>query len=164
MPSLNPTGQDQFTLSADLILVGEQAASKEEVLSKLVERLRENGYVKDSFLPALLSREKSYPTGLQTKIVGVAIPHTDIGHVLKPTLAIATLANPVMFRAMDNPRQEIPVELIIVMAIKDSSMQLEALQKIMTVLQDENILTKICQSQQPKDILQALSAHFAITG
>jgi len=162
LPSTSPTNQEQFGLTEDLILVGEKATSKEEVLNKLARLLGKYGYVKESFLQALLEREKSYPTGLQTSVTGVAIPHTDTGHVIKPALAIATLEAPVFFQAMDNPQNKIPVELIIVMAIKDSAMQLKSLQKIMQILQDENILTKIRQAREAKEILLLMQQHFAL--
>lgn len=161
MSSTSPKSQEKFTLSEDLILVGEKTACKEEVLKKLAGLLVERGYAKESFLQALLEREEAYPTGLQTRVTGVAIPHTDTGHVIKPALAIATLAEPVSFRAMDNPQKEIPVELIIVMAIKESDTQLAALQKIMQILQDENTLTKIRQARQAKEIRLIMDQHLA---
>ncbi len=161
MPSTSPTSQEKFSLSEDLILVGEKAASPKEVLNKLAGLLGERGYVKDSFLQALLDREEAYPTGLQTSVTGVAIPHTDTAHVVKPALAIATLDSPVSFRAMDNPQKEIPVELIIVMAIKEPAMQLEALQKIMQVLQDESILIRIREARRAGEVLLVLEQHFS---
>jgi len=166
LPSTGPKEQEQgkFRLSDDLILVGEKAASREELLGKLAGLLGQKGYVKESFLQALLEREKAYPTGLQTSIMGVAIPHTDTEHVVKPALAIATLKEPLPFRAMDNPQKEIPVELVIVMAIKEPSMQLKSLQKIMEILQDEKMLSKILQAQNAGEILAALEKHFADEG
>lgn len=161
MPSTSPTNQEKFGLNENLILVGEKAASKEEVLTKLAGLLGKYGYVKESFYQALLEREESYPTGLQTSVIGVAIPHADTGHVIKPALAIATLEAPVFFQAMDNPQEKIPVELVIVMAIKEPAMQLKSLQKIMQILQDENTLTKLRQAQKAKEILVLMKQHFA---
>lgn len=161
MPSTSPTNQEKFGLNENLILVGEKAASKEEVLNKLAGLLGKYGYVKESFYQALLEREESYPTGLQTSVIGVAIPHADTGHVIKPALAIATLEAPVFFQAMDNPQSKIPVELIIVMAVKEPAMQLKSLQKIMQILQDENTLTKLRQAQKAKEILVLMKQHFA---
>jgi PTS system galactitol-specific IIA component len=142
LPSTSPTSQEQFGLTEDLILVVKKQPQRRG-LNKLAGLLGKYGYVKESFYQALLEREEAYPTGLQTSVIGVAIPHTDTGHVIKPPLAIATLEAPVFFQAMDNPQSKIPVELIIVMAIKEPAMQLKSLQKIMQILQDENILIKI---------------------
>jgi PTS system galactitol-specific IIA component len=162
LPSTSPTNnEEQFGLTEDLILVSEKATSKEEVLTKLAGLLGKYGYVKESFYQALLEREESYPTGLQTSVIGVAIPHADTGHVIKPALAIATLEAPVFFQAMDNPQSKIPVELIIVMAVKEPAMQLKSLQKIMQILQDENTLTKLRQAQKAKEILVLMKQHFA---
>ncbi len=164
MPSTSPTNQEKFGLNENLILVGEKAASKEEVLNKLAGLLGKYGYVKESFFQALLDREEAYPTGLQTTVTGVAIPHTDTEHVIKPALAIATLEAPVFFQAMDNPQEKIPVELVIVMAIKEPAMQLKSLQKIMQILQDKSMLNKIRQAQKAEEVLLALEKHFASEG
>ncbi len=159
MPSTSPSSQEQFNLSEDLILVGEKTASREEILNKLAGVLSKRGYVRESFRQALLEREVAYPTGLQTSTIGVAIPHTDTVHVVKPSLAIATLDEPVFFQAMDNPQKKIPVELVIVMAIKEPAMQLKSLQKIMQILQEKDILLTIRKSRQAKEILEVLEQY-----
>ncbi len=161
---LEKKDQESFDISENLILVNAKATFKEEILNNLSKLLYKYGYVKESFNQALLEREGSYPTGLQASVAGVAIPHTDAKHVIKPALAIATLNTPVLFKAMDDPAKEIPVELVIVMAIKEPELQLQALQRIMKIIQNANSLRKIQQAQLPREVMLEVQKHLKNNG
>jgi len=152
---------NEFAVSEKLILVKENVGSREEILSRLAGLLEKGAYVKDTFLQALLDREKEYPTGLQTHIIGVAIPHTDVEHVNRAAIAIATLVNPVVFQAMGDPDSEIDVDIVIMMAIKEHSNQMEMLRKIIMILQNKDALTRIQQSEDPWVIKDAVLEHLA---
>ena len=84
-------------LHQELISVGMEAADWEEVLTLLANRLFQAGYVRESYLQAVLNRERQFPTVLRTVEVAVALPHTEKEHVLKPAVAVAILAHPVTF-------------------------------------------------------------------
>lgn len=58
----------------------------------------EKGYVKSTYIDAVLEREKTLPTGLDIGEMCVAIPHTDSKHVNESNVALAVLKNPVEFR------------------------------------------------------------------
>ena len=81
-------------LREELISVGVEAADWQEVLTLLANRLFQAGYVRESYLQAVLDRERQFPTGLRTAEVAVALPHTEKEHVLKPAVAVAILAHP----------------------------------------------------------------------
>ena len=83
------------------------AATREEALAELAKMLMANNYVHASFAQAVLHRENEFPTGLPTNPVGVAIPHTDIEHVISPAIAVSILANPVQFNEMGNPDNQV---------------------------------------------------------
>ena len=69
------------------------AADAEDVIRYLSAKLLDAGYVRDSFADAALSREAELPTGLVLGgDINAAIPHTDVEHVLKPAVALATLS------------------------------------------------------------------------
>lgn len=50
--------------------------SKEELLSQLGGVLEDKGYVKDTYVDAILEREKIFPTGLPT--AGVAVDRKSV--------------------------------------------------------------------------------------
>src|SRR5690606_25252813 len=87
-------------LDKELALINIDAASKEEVLELLGNKLLDKGFVKEGIVASVLQREASYPTGLPTQPHGVAIPHTDGDMVNESKIAFASLKNPVGFTAM----------------------------------------------------------------
>src|SRR5271169_503169 len=77
------------------ILVKASAASSTDIIQQLGALLYNNGFVKETYVQAVIDREQIYPTGLQTSELGFAIPHTNTEHVSRPAVAIATLEQPV---------------------------------------------------------------------
>ncbi len=65
----------------DIILLGVDATDREDAIRQLGKVMFDKGYVKDTYVDAVITREKSFPTGLPTEEVKVAIPHTDTTHV-----------------------------------------------------------------------------------
>lgn len=121
----------------DLVLYGVEAANAEEAIRKVGGRLLEKGFVKDTYIDAVVQREVEYPTGLQLKNTAVAMPHTAGIHVNIPAVCVAKLAHPVVFAHMGDPDAKVEAELLLMMAIKDPNAQLETLQKVMGVFTNE---------------------------
>lgn len=92
--SLERTGVLRLSdlLHEDLIVVSGSCQNREEVIERLGQLLLAHGCVSQAFLAEVYKRELMAPTALGN---GVAIPHGDPNHVLRPAIAIATLRNPV---------------------------------------------------------------------
>lgn len=134
----------QLTLvNPELIIINLDSSEKEEVLTIIAKKLISKGYARESYLKAILNREKDYPTGLPTSGVGVAIPHTDIEHVIKPGVAVATLKNPVKFNVMGNPDEQVDVKLVFMLAINEPNTQIDLLKKLVSIFQREDLLLKL---------------------
>ncbi len=84
----------------EFVLVGLDASDKSEAIQLLANLFLHEGYVKDTYIDAVLTREKEFPTGLRTMDVHVAIPHCDVGHCLKPGIAVGILLAPAQFIEM----------------------------------------------------------------
>jgi len=149
--------ENQVLLHEDLILLNYEAESKEELLQKLSNILKEKGYVKDSFEEGVMKREIIYPTGLNTNGVKVAIPHTDSIHVLKPAILVALLKEPVCFKEMGNGINDVEAKLIFMLAVKDPSLQVETLSKLMSILSDKDKLLSIYKSTTNTEVIDKLS-------
>lgn len=132
-----------FELNEQLITLQFEASSREEVTTYLADRLEAGGYIKSSYLPAVLEREKTYPTGLPLATFGVAIPHTDPEHVNKPAISVATLKEPVVFHKMGSPDETVQAKIVFVLAISEPSKQLVMLEKLMTLFRKEEVMTKL---------------------
>jgi PTS system galactitol-specific IIA component len=114
------------------------------------------GYVKSTYPDAVVAREGEYPTGLPTDGAGVAIPHCDASQVIVPTLAVATLAEPVLFGAMGGGPAQVPVEVIIMLAINDPSAQLDVLRQISNIVQNPALLRRLKHAGTDKEVIQVL--------
>ena len=142
-----------LTVTQENILVNVEAENKEEVIQILVDLLVANGCVKPEYYSILVSREEQYPTGLPTEGVQVAIPHgCSQGSVLKPSVAIATLARPVTFRNMANKDEELSVGIVFVLALVDEHELAEDLNRVMGVFSEADRLTKIFTAKSGAEI------------
>ncbi|WGD97404.2 PTS sugar transporter subunit IIA [Bacillus safensis] len=145
-----------FELDEQLIKLQFEASSREEVTTYLAGRLEAGGYIKSSFLPAVLEREKTYPTGLPLAAFGVAIPHTDPEHVNKPAISVATLKEPVIFHKMGSPDETVQAKIVFVLAISEPSKQLVMLEKLMTLFRKEEVMTKLSHMTSYEEVLDVL--------
>ena len=134
-------------LEPNAVKLGLEVSDASEVVSVLGDELYEAGYVLESFVEAALSRESELPTGLPLAgEYNAAIPHTDIEHVKKPGLALATLIKPVVFQNMVSPEEGVDVHLVILMALDEAKAQVEMLQEIAGVLQNARVIEKLMQA------------------
>ena len=143
----------------DTILVNAAAASSEDIIRQLGALLQANGFVKDTFTQAVLDREKAYPTGLQTNILGFAIPHTDTKHVNSPALAIATLSQPVVFQAMGDPETSVGVQVVMILAIREPKAVVHVLRKVISILEDSEALTGLLGATSREEIRIIIHTH-----
>ena len=147
-------------LDPDAILIHISAQDAAEVVRRLSEKLMEKGYVRDSFADAALAREAELPTGLMLGgDVNAAIPHTDVEHVIRPAVALATLARPVIFRHMIDPTEEVPVQIVFLLALEQPKSQVTMLQEVAGVLQNATLIERIMAASTADQIIDALQTH-----
>jgi PTS system galactitol-specific IIA component len=144
----------------ELVVTNFDAKCKEDVFDVLYKKLYENGFVKESYLEAIKKREKNFPTGLQLNRYNVAIPHTDPEHVVKPAIAVATLKNPVIFKNMANPLEDVEVSLVFMIALNEAHSQVEMLQQLVQLIQNDNLLEKIIRANGGGEIINLIVETF----
>lgn len=142
-------------LETNRILLNTDANRMEDVMQTVGGKLIELGYGKESYVQALIDREREYPTGLDINGVGVAIPHTEVEHVNKSGIAIATLKHSVIFEDMGSGG-DVNVQLVFVLAVTDPHEHIEELQRIIQILQDGNTLTKILNSASEESVIDTI--------
>lgn len=134
------------------------AADSKDVIAHLGKLLCDAGYVRETFVEAALDRESRLPTGLPLSgDVNAAIPHTEVEHVLKPGLAMATLSAPVTFQNMVSPEEAVPCQLVFVMALDQPKAQIEMLQEIAVVLQNPSLIHRLMSAGDFEEIRAAFS-------
>lgn len=146
----------ELYLDEKLVVTGLKATTKEEVLETLSHKLFEEGSVKEAYIKAIVEREREYPTGLPSTPPAIAIPHANYDLVNKTSLAIATLETPVLFNNMEDKKNHIPVQIVIMMAIGEPHGQVEMLQKIVSIIQDEAFRQKMLETTDPLKLIEMI--------
>mgnify|MGYP003612025514 FL=1 len=144
-------------LDKDLIELDVITESKDEILRYMGQKLLDKKIVKDTYPEAVVTREKEFPTGIPSKHLGIAIPHTVADHVVEPKVAISILKNPVEFQMMGEPGQKVQVSLIIMIAINNPDLQIDFLQKLVSIIEDHELLQKIKDSKSTDEVYELLS-------
>ena len=142
-------------LHKELILPQIDAKDSADIFEQAGGKLVSLGYCKDSYVEALKLREKDFPTGVDMGGVGVAIPHTDVSHVLKKGIVIATTKKPVTFVQMGTDDETVNVRVVFMLAV-DEKGHLELLQAILGILQDLHVVEKLSSAQNPEEIINII--------
>lgn len=141
----------------DLIELNMEAATAEEIIQRLGELMVAKQYVKTSYVKAVLEREKSLPTGLALGDFCVAIPHTDSVHVNQSNIAIACLKQAALFQSMVNPKEQLKVELVFLLAVRDPNSQVQLLKNLMAVFQNKELLLQIRNAASKSEVSSLLN-------
>lgn len=143
-------------LKKENILTNLNFQTKEEVLRFLANHLYEEGYVKEEYKKAIIEREHRYPTGLPSAGVNIAIPHTNHDLVNETTIAIGILDKPVSFYSMEDSETPLDIQIVIMLAIGEPKGQIEMLQRIVAIIQNEELTKKILASDSTEKIINLL--------
>ena len=145
----------KMTTNTKLILLKQKFKDSEEVISTLGKLAMEQGLVNEDYLPAILEREKNYPTGLDLP-VNIAIPHIDTG-VNRSFVRIATLEEPVTFYNMDCSGSEVKARIVFVFGIMDPKDQLAILRKFAGSFADKGKIQPLLDAQNPEELIRLLN-------
>ena len=127
---------------AKIALFHKHAKDKEEALGILADEFMKSGVAKDTFLDGIITREKTFATGLSLNNMCVAIPHTDPEHVNRTQIGFMSLEEPVEFIEMGTEDKQIPVTMMFMLALKEAHQQLDMLMKLMDVFQNDELMEK----------------------
>lgn len=129
-----------------------EAQTDLEALGTLGKIAVEENIVSESFVEAIVFREKEYPTALPVKH-GVAIPHTDGIHVKEDKLLIASLKKPVSFYEMGGDEEDkVDVSLIIMLAISEGGKHLSVLQRLIGSIQNNDFVEGLIKAESSEEM------------
>ncbi|MBS7578019.1 MULTISPECIES: PTS sugar transporter subunit IIA [unclassified Enterococcus] len=151
----------KLELDEKLVFRDVKASTNQEIIQFLAEKLYENNYVNEDYIATIQAREAEYPTGLPSTPPGIAIPHANFEMVRKTTLAIATLENSVQFQSMDDKSVQLPIQIVIMMAIGEPHGQVEMLQKVVSIIQDEPLRAQMIAAKTDQELLNLLEKAVA---
>ncbi|NOH02718.1 MAG: PTS sugar transporter subunit IIA [Chloroflexi bacterium] len=142
-------------LKTDHILVNVNAKDAQEAIQALTAALVETGHVLPGFSEDVWKREQTFPTGLPTQPLAVAIPHADPDHVNKSAVCIGVLNAPVRFAQMGTDGSTLlDARLIFLLAVKEREKQVEMIGQLVKLIQTGSLLEDLAQA---KDSAEALA-------
>ncbi|OLQ96605.1 PTS sugar transporter subunit IIA [Vibrio panuliri] len=145
-------------ISKSNVLLKHNCDTRAEVIALLADSLFASGKVKASFKQAVLEREESFATGLESGEICVAIPHTDREHVISDSIAVMTLNSPVGFNAMGTDDVPVSVRIVFMLAISSNDKQIDTLQEVIDVVQDQELLSKLLCASDYQEFVDYLNA------
>ena len=146
-------------LQVENIAVGLDAADALSAIRAVNDMLVRSGKTLPAFGEDACTREGTFPTGLPTRPVAVAIPHADPPNVLASAVAIATLKSPVQFAQMGTDGStKLDVHAIFLLAIKEQSKQVEMIQQLMKVIQNQSLLDALTRAASPQEAFDLILA------
>ena len=125
--------------------------SAADALGKIATSGYKLDLVEQSWLAAVVAREKEFPTGLPTPIP-VAIPHTDSKYVKASGIGFFRLAQPVTFGEMGSTDSTVEVSIIIPLLITDPKAQVDLLMTVVNAVQDLDFMKKLMEIEDPIEI------------
>lgn len=141
-------------LDADDVFVQMLFESKEDYFEFITDHLEKENKIKDGYKKSILEREVSFPTGLATENMGVAIPHTGYEQANTNQIVITTLKKPVKFNRMDDPKEVVEASLILLILFDKPEKQPEILKQIMATIQNQEFLEKLLKQNNVNDVMK----------
>ncbi len=139
----------------EYIKIIEKKLSQEELLTHVCQKLEANGIVTSGYLEELMEREIEFPTGIVTKYMNIAIPHTNSKKVLDTLIVVSKLEHPIMWGNMEDLESKIPVQIVFNLILKEESKHMEVLQQIIALIQSE-VMQQIQQATSTEEIVKLL--------
>ena len=146
----------------DFVLVDLDAADSDAVILALAGSLQNAGLVDPGYGAATIERERHHATGLPTRPFPIAFPHADADGVIESALAVATLKQPVGFYNMADPEEELPVEIVIMLANKSPEEQIQTLRSLAELFGEPEKLTELRNLSSAAAIADWLSEELSL--
>lgn len=155
---MSSVAQIQFKdlVRRDFVCVDLEATDREDALNNMAQYLVDIGYCTEEFPHAIIHRERNHPSGLPMRGPKIAIPHTDSTYVLESAIVFARLTRPVPFHVMGSPEETIPVQLISMFALRESSMIGDLLETLLTAYQDPQLLETLLRVSSAEEAYHTL--------
>ncbi len=148
-------------LSLEHVLVDVQASNTREAIQSLSDAMQATGHVTAGFAEDVWKREQTFPTGLPTQPLAVAIPHADPDHVERSAVGVGVLRSPVRFAQMGTDGSVwLEVRLVFLLAIKEREKQVGMIQQLVSLIQTPSLLEGLAAAESPA---QALALIVQIT-
>ena len=132
-----------------------QVSTLEDALTGVANAAMSLDLVHNSWLGAVIAREKNFPTGLPMGIP-VAIPHTESVHVRADGFGFFRLAAPVVWGEMGSIDETISVSMLFPLLITNPKNQIDLLMSVIDKLQAPGFLESLMVAKSDKATMEIL--------
>ncbi|MDR2976411.1 MAG: PTS sugar transporter subunit IIA [Streptococcaceae bacterium] len=146
-------------LNEQIALFQIDVEGRNEVFDQLTAEFTARNIVTDAFREKLEERENVFPTGLNINGFGVAIPHTNSEYVKKSQIGFMSLKKAVVFKEMGSADQEVEVQLVFMLALKEAHEQLAMLQNLVAMFQRPGVLESLKEVTGKSELLRILAEN-----
>jgi len=134
-------------LKPEHILVGMDVSDAYSAIQELTEALVQSRHVTPEFADDVWEREQTFPTGLPTQPLAVAIPHADPDHVNRSAVCLGVTKSPVQFAQMGTDGSLIlDTRIIFLLAIKEREKQVQMIQQLVNLIQNPGLLEELVKA------------------
>ena len=138
-----------------IALFHRHAKDQKTVFDLLSAEFLKDDLVTDEFRKKVEERELVFPTGLSIDGMGVAIPHTDSIYVKRSQIGFMSLTEAVNFKEMGSG-ENVEVQLVFMLALKEPHEQLEMLQKLVAMFQNPGVLDQLKRIKTQSELSEIL--------
>jgi galactitol PTS system EIIA component len=151
-----------LVLNESLVAIDLEAQDANIVIRALAVRLQKQGLVSDTYGEDTIAREQNHPTGLPTTPFCIAFPHAGVNGVLRSALAIAILKDPVIFKNMADPEEDLSVELVIMLANNNPDEQIQVLRSLALLFGQPEKLMELRNQATPETAVAWLRQELSL--
>ena len=142
-------------LTKDRIVLGLSAKTRDEAISKMVDRLYDGGVLTDkkAFMDDVIARENVCATGIGN---GIAIPHGKSANVNETAVIVARLDGAVEWESVDDE----PVKFIVLLAVNENdkgSTHVRLLSQMARKLASEETCKRLLNAQDAEEVVKIFS-------
>jgi PTS system galactitol-specific IIA component len=132
-----------------------QVSTLEDAVIAVANTAKNLDLVHDSWLEAVIAREKDFPTGLPM-VIPVAIPHTESVHVKADGFGFFRLENPVVWGEMGSVDEKVSVSMLFPLLITNPKDQVDLLMSVIDKLQAPGFLESLMDAKTDDAIIEIL--------
>jgi galactitol PTS system EIIA component len=144
-------------LRDQLIFLHTSFKTSKELFTAINAKAQENGFVTDQFLPKIIKREATFPTGLQLE------HRVWLSHILTQIRSTKNLLPWLLMMIQSHlvgwmtQNKRFAAKLVFVLGLNKPHAQLDMLQALMSIIQDDELVNSLENADNANQIHQLLS-------
>lgn len=143
-------------IKKELVELDFEVRDQKDYFEKMAKKLQSLGYVRDSFLNAILIRENKFPTALPLEPYIVAIPHVEPEHVIKPFIAASRLKNTIEWREMAANENVLNTKFVFMLGFLQYTDHVNLLQVLIENFQKNELMDKLINAKDKDEFIEIL--------